>query len=63
MTTKNAIAEWRNIKKVSQQKLADHLGINRVILYQVELGNVIPTDEMLIQISRYLDCLITDLKK
>ncbi len=63
MTTKNAIAEWRNMKKVSQQKLANHLGVNRVILSQIELGNVIPTDEMLVEISRFLDCLITDLKK
>ncbi len=58
----NAIAKWREIRKVSQIKLAEHLGINRALLSQIENGIVNPPIDMLIKISRYLNCLITDLE-
>lgn len=60
--TRNAIAKWREIKSISQKELAEHLGINRALLSQIESGKVLPTNQMLIKISRYLDCLITDLE-
>lgn len=60
--SKNAIAKWREIKNISQRELAEHLGINRALLSQIETGKVLPTNNMLIKISRYLDCLITDLE-
>jgi len=63
MATRNAIAKWRNIKNVSQKELAKHLGINRALLSQIETGVVLPSDDILIEASRYLDCLITDLTK
>ena len=59
--TRNAIAEWRNIKKVSQEKLAKEIGINRALLSQIETGIVLPSGDLLVKISRYLDCLINDL--
>jgi len=62
LKTRNAISKWREIKKVSQVDLADHLGINRALLSQIETGIVLPSDEMLVGISRYLNCLITDLE-
>ena len=60
--SRNAIAKWREIKNVSQKELSKHLGINRALLSQIESEKVLPTNDMLIKISRYLDCLITDLE-
>ena len=60
--SKNAIAKWREIRKISQKELAEHLEINRALLSQIETGIVLPSNKMLIKISRYLDCLITDLE-
>ncbi len=60
--SRNAIAKWREIKNISQKELAEHLGINRALLSQIETGLALPSDDMLIKISRYMDCLITDLE-
>ena len=60
--SRNAIARWREMKKVPQKELAKHLGINRALLSQIESGKVLPTSNMLIDISRYLKCLVTDLE-
>lgn len=60
--SRNAIAKWREIKKIPQKELAEHLCINRALLSQIETGLVLPSSDMLIKISRYLDCLITDLE-
>ena len=61
MAERNAIAEWRCIRKVSQKELSERLKINRALLSQIETGKVLPSKQMLIEISRYLDCLINDL--
>jgi len=63
MNEQNAIAKWREIRNVSQKELAEHLHINRALLSQIETGIVLPSNKLLIEISRYLDCLITDLLK
>ena len=60
--SRNAIAKWRKDKNISQEKLAEHLGINRALLSQIESGKVLSTNDMLINISRYLNCLVTDLE-
>jgi len=60
--SRNAIAKWRGIKNISQKELAKHIGINRALLSQIETGKVFPSNDTLIKISRYLDCLITDLE-
>ena len=61
MINRNAIAKWRKIRDKTQKELAEYLGINRALLSQVETGLVAPTEKLLIEISRYLNCLITDL--
>jgi DNA-binding XRE family transcriptional regulator len=61
MSSRNSIAKWRNLRDVSQDKLAKHLVINRALLSQIETGKVLPSTKMLIEMARFLDCLITDL--
>lgn len=61
MSQRNAISKWRKIRGKTQRELAEYLGINRALLSQIETGLVTPTEKLLIKISRYLNCLITDL--
>jgi len=63
MKDTNSIAWWRNYRKVSQVELAKFLHINRALLSQIETGIVLPSDDILIKMSRYLNCLTTDLLK
>ena len=60
---RNAIAVWRKLEGVSQKTLADKIGINRALLSQIETGKVLPSRELLVKMSRYLGCLVTDLIK
>jgi len=60
-TNKYAIQLIREDRKISQQELANKLKINRALLSQIETGIVLPSFSMLLEISRILDCLVTDL--
>ena len=60
-SNKLMIAAIRDDKGFSQQKLAEQLGINRALMSQIETGKVLPTFDLLLQIARILDCLVTDL--
>jgi len=59
----NAIKFWRKKRKMSQQKLADLLGIDRPVLSRVENPNkqIDPSEELAIKISRILGVLVTDI--
>lgn len=51
----------REEREITQQELANQLKINRALLSQIETGIVLPSFSMLLEISRILDCLVTDL--
>jgi putative transcriptional regulator len=51
----------RNEKDMSQQELANEVGINRATLSMIETGTVLPTIDILLKIARVLNCLVTDL--
>ena len=57
------IKAFREDKKISQQKLADEIGINRTYLSAIETGTMLPTIDVLLKISRVLECEYTDLYK
>jgi len=63
MNKKYAIEEIRKDREISQQELADKLGINRSLMSHIETGKTLPTFNMLLEIARILNCLITDLYK
>ena len=60
-SNKLMIATLRGQRKISQQELAEKLKINRALLSQIETGLVLPSFDMLLEIARELDCLVTDL--
>jgi transcriptional regulator with XRE-family HTH domain len=37
------IAGWREAKKLTQQQLADEIGVTRAAVYQWELGQTVPS--------------------
>jgi len=58
---KTPLRVFRELKGISQYDLAKKLKINRAILSQLETGRVIPNIDLMRQIAKELDCLITDL--
>ena len=61
----NAIKYWRNKRNMSQQKLADLIGIDRPTLSKIENPNISidPNEELAFKIARILEVLITDIVK
>ena len=57
------IKALREDKKISQQELANEIGINRTYLSAIETGTMLPTIDVLLKISRVLECEYTDLYK
>lgn len=59
----NAIQFWRKKIGMTQQELADLLGIHRPVLSNIENPNILidPDEEMAIKISRILGVLVTDI--
>lgn len=61
MIRKLIIKQLRIDKKIKQQELADTIGINRSYLSAIENGMMLPSVDMLLKISRALNCKYTDL--
>jgi len=59
----NAIKYWRNKRNVTQQKLADKIGIDRPTLSKIENENIPlePDEELAEKIARILKVLPTDI--
>ena len=58
---RSAISYIRNEKGISQIELAKKLNINRSYLSAIENNKMLPNYELMLEIARNLDCLITDL--
>jgi len=61
----NAIKYWRKERNMSQQKLADLIGIDRPTLSKIENPNISidPDEELAFKIARILEVLVTDIIK
>ena len=61
----NAIKYWRKERNISQQKLADLIGIDRPTLSKIENPKIPidPNKQLALKISRILSVLITDILK
>lgn len=55
------IKEWRKLKKIGQEDLADKISISRSSLSNIEIGNHQPTIHVIYEIALALDCDITDI--
>ena len=55
------IRKHRYLNEMTQQNLADKIGIPRSVLSYIENGRVAATDQTLVEIARALGIFITDL--
>lgn len=59
----NAIRQHREGLKLSQERLAELLGIDRSAVAKWETGKAMPTADKLPELARILGCTIDDLFK
>jgi len=61
----NAIKYWRDRKKMTQQKLAELIEIDRPTLSKIENPNIPidPDENLALRIARVFDILVTDVYK
>ena len=61
MGKNDAMREARQQKRMSQQQLADHLGVSRQTINAIEKGDYNPTIRLCISICRVLGLTLNDL--
>lgn len=61
MTLADNIKTTRNIRNITQNEMADALGVNQTFISQLENGRRVPTLEMTERIADVLDCSIDGL--
>jgi putative transcriptional regulator len=58
---KNLLKEFRENKSISQNTLAEKLGVTRQTIISIEKDRYIPSLELAIKISRYFKCKVEDI--
>lgn len=58
---KNSIRVERAVLRISQQELADAVGVSRQTIYAIENDKFIPSTELALKISAYFGKMVNDL--
>ena len=58
---KNSIKLERVLRKVSQQELAETVGVSRQTIYAIENGKFIPSTELALRISAFFGKTVNEL--
>ena len=58
---KNNIRVERAIRRISQQELADAIGVTRQTIYAIENDKFIPSTELALKMSAYFGKTVNDL--
>jgi putative transcriptional regulator len=58
---KNSIRVERAVLRISQQELADAVGVSRQTIYAIENDKFIPSTELALKISAYFGKTVNDL--
>ncbi|MCK5056592.1 MAG: helix-turn-helix transcriptional regulator [Candidatus Aminicenantes bacterium] len=61
MRLKNRLKEWRAKRDVSQQQLADAIGMSRQTINSIERGKFVPSILSVIKIARFFTTSIENL--
>jgi len=59
--TKNRMREMREKRKVSQEGLAEALGVTRQTIISIEGGRYVPSLELALRAATYFRCKVEDL--
>ena len=58
---KNNIRVERAVLRISQQQLAEAVGVSRQTIYAIENGKFIPSTELALKISAYFEKTVNEL--
>lgn len=60
LAIRNTIAALRAAREITQQDLADEIGVTRATIVAIEKGNYNPSLELAFRIARFFKCGIED---
>ena len=58
---KNSIRIERAVKRISQQQLAEAVGVSRQTIYAIENGKFIPSTELALKLSAYFGKTVNEI--
>ena len=58
---KNNIRLERAVRRISQQELADAIGVSRQTVYAIENDKFVPSTELALKLSAYFEKTVNDL--
>ena len=58
---KNSIRIERAVKRISQQELAEVVGVSRQTIYAIENGKFIPSTELALKLSAYFGKTVNEI--
>lgn len=58
---KNNIRLERAVRRISQQELADAIGVSRQTIYAIENDKFVPSTELALKLSAYFEKTVNDL--
>ncbi|MDI9550636.1 MAG: helix-turn-helix transcriptional regulator [Bacteroidales bacterium] len=58
---KNSIRVERAVKRISQQELADAIGVTRQTIYAIENDKFVPSTELALKLSAYFGKTVNEL--
>ena len=61
MLKKNKLKEYRERKKISQEKLAEAVNVTRQTIISIEAGRYVPSLELALKFSNFFKCKVEDL--
>jgi len=58
---KNRLKEYREEEKISQEKLAERVGVSRQTIISIETGKYVPSLELALKFAKLFKCKVEDL--
>lgn len=58
---KNRVKVYRAMRSISQEELAQALGVSRQSIYAIETAKYIPSTLLALKMARYFECSVEDL--
>lgn len=58
---KNKLRVQRAVMEITQQQLADRIGVSRQTIHAIETGRFIPSTVLALKLARYFDLYVDEL--
>ena len=60
-TVKNSVYDYRHTKGMTQEELAEKVGVSRQTIISIEKGNYVPSVLLSLKLSKTFGCSVNDL--